>query len=142
ALELRNHILHNLEEAAVETDPAERRRLLTFAVIGGGPTGVEYAGALSELLALVIPAEYPELSRDDIRILMVEALPSLLSSFPEALGAAARAELAKRGIEVLTSMRVVDAQHGERQLSSGESIPAGATVWAAGVKPESLVEVI
>lgn len=142
ALELRNRILHCLEAAELTTDREEQQRLLTFVVIGGGPTGVEYAGALSELIKLVIPGEYPELRRHQTRILMVEALPSLLSTFPAELGQSAKRALEKRGITVLTDTRVNDAKDGVVTLSNGESVPAGAIVWAAGVKPESLVSAI
>lgn len=142
ALELRNHIIRRLEEASRTDDPAERARLLSFAVIGGGPTGVEYAGALSELVRLVIPGEYPELRDDDVRILLVEALPALLTTFPEDLGGHARDELERRGIEVVTGVRVVGTDGQTLELSDGSNVPAGTVIWAAGVKPEALTAAI
>lgn len=142
ALELRNHILRCLESAATERDEMERRRLLTFAVVGGGPTGVEYAGALSELVNHVIPREYPELDLAEVRVVLVEALPAVLGTFPADLGEKARAELVRRGIEVRTSTRVIDARPGCLVLQPGDELQARTVVWAAGVKPSPLAAVI
>src|SRR5262249_13427794 len=72
ALQLRNHVLECLEAATAEHDPEERKRLLTFCIVGGGPTGVEYAGALAELVRLVLPDEYPEIPPSDLRIVLLE----------------------------------------------------------------------
>ena len=81
ALQLRNHVLDCLERAAATTDADERRRLLTFCIVGGGPTGVEYAGALGELVRLVLPQEYPELAHDSVRIVLLEGGDRLLTMF-------------------------------------------------------------
>ena len=142
ALELRNHVLGCLERASSTTDAAERARLLTFLVVGGGPTGVEYAGALNELVRLVVPSEYLELARSQVRILLVEALPSLLNAFPGKLGISARKTLEERGIEVRTATRVLGVAGGLVSLSGEDPIPSETIVWAAGVKPESLAGTI
>ncbi len=138
ALELRNHVLRCLERAAQSADPAERTQLLTFVVAGGGPTGVEYAGALSELLKLVVPREYPELRGTRWRIVLVEGLPRLLNAFPERLGEEAATELVRKGIEVRLGTRVAAADAMQVAFDGGESIAAGTLVWAAGVRPADL----
>lgn len=138
ALGLRNHTLHCLEEAAANPDAVSARPWLTFVVVGGGPTGVEYSGALSELVRGVLPNEYPELSPGDVRILLVEGLPHLLNAFPEDLGEAARHALARNGVEVLTGVMVKSATADSVTLSNGEVIGAHTLVWAAGVRPAAL----
>jgi len=138
ALGLRNHTLHCLEEAAATASLEEAKPWLTFVVVGGGPTGVEYSGALSELVRGVLPREYPELSRDDVRVVLVEGLPSLLPVFPEDLGDNARRALEARHVEVITGVRVTDATEDKVTLSNGEVIAARTLVWAAGVKPAEL----
>ena len=90
ALQLRNHVLDCLERAAATDDADERRRLLTFCIVGGGPTGVEYAGALGELVRLVLPQEYPELARDSVRIVVLEGADRLLTMFKPRLSGYAR----------------------------------------------------
>src|SRR5438445_225183 len=102
ALRLRNHVLSCLERASLAKDPAERRRWLTFVIVGGGPTGVEYAGALHELLRLVLGRDYPDLSPALPRIVLAEGRDRLLDAFPERLGRYAERTLARRGVEVRT----------------------------------------
>ena len=135
AVRLRNHVLACLERAAQATDPKELRSWLTFVVVGGGPTGVEYAGALRELLRLVLGRDYPELRLDQSRILLVEGRDRLLSQFADPLGEYARRILVERGIEVRLSRLVRSADEEAVTLSTGEVIPARTVVWAAGVRP-------
>src|SRR5256714_13505405 len=85
AVRVRNHVLTCFEQAMLETDPERRRAKLTFIVVGGGPTGVEMAGALSELIRLVLVKDYPRLNIKDLRILLLEATDTLLASMPERL---------------------------------------------------------
>jgi NADH:ubiquinone reductase (H+-translocating) len=138
ALELRNHVLDVLERAARSDEARERARLLTFVVAGGGPTGVEYAGALSELLKLVVPREYPELDEGSWRIVLVEGLPRLLNAFPDRLGEEAAEELTRKGIDVRLGTRVTATGPGLVSLEAGETIEAETLVWAAGVRPAGL----
>lgn len=140
ALELRNHILTALEAAAHE--PERASEWLTFVLVGGGPTGVEYAGALVELLRLVVPRDYPELAAHRWRVVLVEGLDRVLPPFAEQLSASARAELEARGIEVLTGVRVISATERSVTLSDGSTIAARTLIWAAGVKPSPLAEVL
>lgn len=137
ALELRNHILRCLEHAST-VPPDEAVSWLTFVVVGGGPTGVEYAGALSELAGEVLPREYPEIERRRVRIVLVEGLPEVLPPFPPRLQKAARRALEGKGIEVITGQRVVRLEGDDIVLANGDRIAARTMVWAAGVKPAEL----
>ncbi|MDH3497680.1 MAG: FAD-dependent oxidoreductase, partial [Gemmatimonadota bacterium] len=108
ALQLRNHVLSCFEAAATAagtvdaTGPgnAAVSRLLTFVVVGGGPTGVEYAGALAELVRLIAANDYPNIGRGDVRIILVEGTGRILSAFPDSLGADARRRLERLGVTV------------------------------------------
>jgi NADH:ubiquinone reductase (H+-translocating) len=135
ALRLRQHVLSCLERASQEPDHAERRRWLTFVVAGGGPTGVEYAGALAELLAIVLGRDYPELRHDDARIIVVEGRERLLPAFPARLGRYAARQLQRRRVEVQTGTLVARTSDADATLSSGEAIPTRTIVWSAGVRP-------
>ncbi|MBI3548791.1 MAG: NAD(P)/FAD-dependent oxidoreductase [Elusimicrobia bacterium] len=138
ALALRNHVLRCFESAAREPSAHARAPWLTFVVAGGGPTGVEYAGALAELVRLVLGRDYPELSAGDVRILLVEGLDRLFPTFPPALGEKARARLESLGVAVRLRARVLDADADRVRLSDGEAVPARTLVWAAGVKAAGL----
>jgi NADH dehydrogenase len=136
AARLRNHVLACLEHADLGGDPDERRALLTFVVAGGGPTGVEYAGALGELTHLVAGRDYPRVARDEIRIVLVEGKDRLLSTFSERLGRYAERVLTKRGVEVRTGTLVETADERSVTLSDGHVLPAHTVVWTGGVQPE------
>jgi NADH:ubiquinone reductase (H+-translocating) len=137
AIRLRNHVLACLERASQAESDEERRRFLTFVVVGGGATGVEYAGALAELLEIVLGHDHPELAPSLARIVLVEYAPRLLGAFPEKLGEYARGALERKGIEVHTGVRL-DAHAGSlARLSDGEEIATATVVWAAGVKAAS-----
>jgi NADH dehydrogenase len=135
AAQLRNHVLACLERADQERDGEERRALLTFVVGGGGPTGVEYSGALGELLQLVAGRDYPNVLRGDVRIVLVEAGPRLLGTFSERLGKYAERVLTRRGIEIQANTRVEDADELSVRLSDGRVIPTRTIVWTGGVRP-------
>src|SRR5881394_1380851 len=138
AVAIRNHVLTCFEQAMLEPDAERRRALLTFIVVGGGPTGVEMAGALSELIRLVLVKDYPRLNIKDVRILLLEATDQLLAAMPERLREAAGRTLWRKWIEVRFSASVA-AFDGERvRLKSGEIIPAHTVIWAAGVKAAAL----
>lgn len=135
AQRLRNHVLSCLEYAAQEPDATRRRPWLTFVVVGGGPTGVEYAGALNELLHLVLGRDYPELGREEPAIVLVEGQERLLGAFEEKLAAYARRQLERRGIDVRTGTLVRGASDVQVELSSGETLATRTVVWSAGVRP-------
>ena len=136
AIRLRNHVLSCLERADQETDPEERRALLTFLVVGGGPTGVEYAGALGELIHLVAGNDYPSIAREEVRIILVEGRDRLLGMFAEKVGRDARRVLEKRNIEVITDALVKSADERSATLSNGTTVSTRTIVWSAGVIPE------
>ncbi len=135
ALRLRNHVLSCLEEAEQASDADERTKWLTFVVVGGGPTGVEYAGALDELLDLVLGSDYPSLKRSDARIVLIEGLDRLLAAFHPRLGTYAEQTLTDFGIEVRTHTLVEKADDDSVTLRDGERIFAKTVVWSAGVRP-------
>lgn len=132
---LRNRVLACLERATQTADEAERRRWLTFVVVGGGPTGVEYAGALKELLQIVLGRDYPELRPEDGRIVLAEGLDRLLAAFPEELGRYAQRVLEKRGVEVELGAMVDRADENGVLFAGGKRIETRTVVWSAGVRP-------
>jgi NADH dehydrogenase len=132
ATDIRRRLLLAFERAELTEDAAERRRLLTFAVIGGGPTGVELAGAMAELARHAMPREFRRIDPAMARIVLIEAGPRLLASFPEELGAKAQQSLERMGVQVLTGTRVTGC--GPAGVECGEErIAASTIVWAAGV---------
>ena len=140
AIRIRNQVLHAFERAMLETDPERRRAELTFVVVGGGPTGVEMAGALSELIRLVLVKDYPRLNVKDVRVLLLEATDRLLAAMPARLRDAAAETLWRKHVEVRFGATVADYDGARVLLKSGEVIPARTLIWAAGVKAVSLTD--
>jgi NADH dehydrogenase len=139
AIAIRNQVLRSFELGVQEADAEKRRALLTFVLVGGGPTGVESAGALSELIRLVLIKDYPELDFKDVRVLILEATDHLLTGFPKRLQDSAADTLWNKHVEVRFGARVTDF-NGERvTLKSGEVIPAHTLIWAAGVRAVALL---
>ena len=137
ALEIRSRMLLAFEKAEREPDPDRRRALLTFVVVGGGPTGVEMAGAIAEIARQTLTDEFRAISTRSSRVLLIEAGPSILSTFPEALRAEARRALRRKGVEVLESRAVTGIEPGLIRLGD-ETIEAGVVIWAAGVTASPL----
>jgi NADH:ubiquinone reductase (H+-translocating) len=138
AVNIRNHVLTSFEQAMLEPDPEQRRARLTFIIVGGGPTGVEMAGALSELIRLVLVKDYPRLNIKDVRILLLEATDKILAAMPERLREAAVKTLWRKWIDVRFNAVVTDFDGERVRLKSGEVIPARTVIWAAGVKARPL----
>ena len=138
AIRIRNHVLHAFERAMLEPDGERRRAELTFAVVGGGPTGVEMAGALSELIRLVLVKDYPRLNVKDVRVLLLEATDRLLGPMPARLREAAAETLWRKHVEVRFGANVADYDGERVVLRGGEVIPARTLIWAAGVQAVSL----
>jgi NADH dehydrogenase len=132
ATAIRRRLLVAFERAELASDEAERRRLLTFVVVGGGPTGVELAGAMAELSRHALQREFRHVDPRKARILLVEAGPRLLATFPEDLSNYATRSLRRMGVEVRTDARVTHCDAGGVSLGN-ERIEASTTVWAAGV---------
>jgi NADH:ubiquinone reductase (H+-translocating) len=140
ALAIRNWILNRLERASAAQTRAERRGLLTFVIVGGGPTGVELAGALAELMRRPLSRDFPDLNLDEARILIVEALDRLLPTFSEKASAYTEKRLRRMGVEVRTGAMVEEVTATEIRLKGGEAIESDAVVWAAGVRGHPLAE--
>jgi NADH dehydrogenase len=131
---LRNHLVWLLELADTIDDEERRRRLLTLTVVGGGFTGVETAGEIVELFRSVLRF-YRRLQRENVRVVLVEAGPSLLAGLPPKMGEYARRVLERRGVEVLLGDGVTKADAYGLTLQSGRRIASETIVWSAGVKP-------
>lgn len=132
ARRIRGQILLAFEKAEMEHEPAERERLLTFAIIGGGPTGVEMAGAIAGLARQALVRDFHQIDPSKARILLIEAAPRILGPFPEDLSAYAENALRKLGVTILTGRPVADVNQRGVKLG-GEFIPTATIVWAAGV---------
>src|SRR6266480_4930314 len=139
ATRLRNHVLTCLERADAEADPEARRALLTFVVVGGGPTGVESSGALIELMEIVAGNDYHQISRADIQVILVEGAGRLLNAFSLRLGRYAQRVLTKRGVAVRTGALVKNANGHSVTLSDGTAIACATIIWSAGVRPNDPV---
>ena len=134
ATELRRRLLLAFERAELATDPAGRDRLLTFAVIGGGPTGVELAGAIIELARHTLRGEFRRIDPRRARVLLIEAGPRLLAALPEELAETARRSLERMGVQVRTGTPVTGVGPEEITLGGAEVIPTATILWAAGVR--------
>ena len=131
---LRNHVLRALERAEALEDAAARAPLLTFVIVGGGPTGVEMAGALAEFRRHVVPRDYRHFHPGAVRIVLLEAGPELLPPFTPRLRERARRDLVERDVEVRTGAKVTRIRKDCVELASGETIAARTTIWAAGIR--------
>jgi NADH dehydrogenase len=137
-LAIRNHVLSQFEASRWTTDPSERRRLLTFVVAGGGPTGVEMAGAISELIRLALRKDYRDLDTNEVRVVLLEAAPYVLVQFVTSLRQAALRSLQRKGVEVKLQTKVDSVSEHSVRLSGGQEIPAGTVIWTAGVKASEI----
>lgn len=147
AFEIRRRILLAFEEAEKESDPARREAWLTFAVIGGGPTGVEMAGTLAEIARHTLAGEFRRIDPASAKILLIEGSPRVLQAMPEDLSRRAAEQLEKLGVEVRVDSRVtaIDA-NGLEVLQAGPAptpassyrIPSRCVIWAAGVAASPL----
>jgi len=138
ALEIRRRILLAFEEAEREQDASSRQAKLTFVVVGGGPTGVEMAGALKEIAADSIPHDFRHIDTTTARVILVEAADRLLSAMPERLGKQAQYDLGKMGVQVRLGSPVTDVCADGVQID-GELLPTENVIWAAGVQGASVM---
>jgi NADH dehydrogenase len=137
-LALRNRVLAQFEASRWTTDPERRRAMLTFAVVGGGPTGVELAGAFSELIRLVLRRDYRDLNLGEARVLLLEASDSVLAAFHAPMREAARKSLEKKGVEVMFGAKVEEVTADSIRLAGGREVPAATVVWTAGVRASDI----
>ena len=148
ALEIRRQVLLAFEAAERATDPAVQRRLLTFVIVGGGPTGVELAGALAEIARRTLRQDFRSIRPESARIVLVEGSPQVLGTFPPPLGDAARRSLTRLGVEVRTGWLVtgvddegVTCRPADGAAGAGaERVAAKTVLWAAGVAASPLAK--
>ena len=141
AVEVRRRVLVAFEAAERETNPALQRQHLTFVVIGGGPTGVELAGAIAELATFVLARDFRAIHSDATRVVLVEGSDRVLSGFDAKLSALAAKSLAEMGVEVRTGLRVTAIDEGGVSCGA-ERISASTVLWAAGVRGSSLCQTL
>jgi NADH dehydrogenase len=137
ALEIRRRLLLAFEEAEKEVDAAAQARLLTFVIVGGGPTGVELAGAVAELGRAIAGEEFHNIRPEQVRTVLLQAGERLIPGFSPSLSERARRALERKGVEVRLGVRA-EEMGPEGVRAGGESIPASTVMWAAGVRPSAL----
>jgi NADH:ubiquinone reductase (H+-translocating) len=138
AIEIRRRFLLAFEEAEREGDPEARRRLLTFVIVGAGPTGVELAGAMAEIARRVMPNDFRAIDTAAARVLLLEAADRVLPPYPPELSEKARRQLEALGVEVRTGAMVTDVADDYVTVGDEERIEAGNVFWAAGVSASPL----
>jgi NADH dehydrogenase FAD-containing subunit len=134
AVAIRNRILQAFEQAEAEEDPARHRDLLTFALVGAGPTGVEMAGALAVLVRNTLKSEFRRVRPESARIILLDMAPRVLGTFPDQLSEAAMKRLERLGVEVRLG-HSVDQIDGDGVVVGGERISSKTVIWTAGVSP-------
>ncbi len=141
AVNIRSHILRQFEQASA--DPSLiGKGALNVVIVGGGPTGVEMAGALSELFGRVLPGDYPDLEVSRARIILIEMLDYLLPPYGDKSRHYAEMVLRERGVDLRLGEALAEAREHEVELKSGEVIPSGTLIWAAGVRGHPLVDAL
>ena len=140
AIMLRNHLLKIFEQANREVDAEIRKAMLTFVIIGGGPTGVETAGALAELITHVLAKDYPHMDMNGVRVLLLEAGKSVMPNFPDELQKATTDLLKTKKVEVLVDTKLIDYNGRQITLGDGGQINTHTLIWTAGVKAAGMLD--
>jgi NADH dehydrogenase len=140
AIKIRNHVLLSFEKAETEAAVEEHDRLMTIVVVGGGPTGVELAGAFAELARHVLKADFRRIDPAQARVILIEAGPRILANLSPELSASAQRQLEKIGVHVRVNTKVRDITEGRVELENGETIHAGNILWGAGVSATPLTK--
>jgi NADH dehydrogenase len=130
---IRRRILLAFEEAEMERDPEQVRKLLTFVLVGAGPTGVEMAGAIAELAHKALASDFRHIDTTKTRIVLIEATPRILATFPASLARKTERKLQRMGVEVITGKAVTNIDENGVTID-GQHIPAHTVIWCAGVK--------
>jgi NADH dehydrogenase len=138
AQNIRRTVLSNLERAELATDEAERNRLMTVAIVGGGPTGVELAGAFADLVHRSLKSNFRRIDTSRLRIILIEGSELVLEAYDPEQSAYARKRLEKLGVEVRNNTRVTNVREGALDFKDGTVLEAAAIIWAAGVAANPL----
>lgn len=138
AMALRNHILENLERAETEDDPEKRQLLMNVAIVGGGPSGVEIAGALAEMKKTVVPRDYHDLNKGKINIYLINSGDRLLKSMDKKSSDRAESDLRKMGVTVKLKSRVTDYHDKKIIMKDGSSLPADTVIWVSGIRANKI----
>ncbi|HJQ14029.1 MAG TPA: NAD(P)/FAD-dependent oxidoreductase [Anaerolineales bacterium] len=136
----RNHLLRMFERASREADPDVRKALLTFVVVGGGPTGVETAGALAELITHVLTKDYPHMDLREVRVMLLEATGTVMTAYPDELRKATMKLLEDKNVEILLNTRLTDYNGRRITLADGKYIDAYTLIWTAGVRSAKITD--
>lgn len=134
AMRLRNTILQNLERAETEDNEAHRQALMNIAIVGGGPSGVEIAGALAEMKRTILPRDYPDLDTSCMRIYLINAAPRLLGAMAEKSSREAEKALKELGVEIMAGCMVTDYVDHELILKDGSHLPVETVIWVSGIR--------
>jgi NADH dehydrogenase len=140
AQNIRRKILSNLELAELTKDEAQRRRLMTIAIVGGGPTGVELAGACADLIHRSLKSNFRRIDTGKLRVILIENSPTILEHYAPHQSVYAKQRLTQLGVEVRNETRVMDVQKGKLLLKDGTFLEAEAIVWAAGIAANPLTQ--
>lgn len=140
ALQIRSRVLLSFERAETTEEAQQREKLMTFVIVGGGPTGVELAGAFAELARTVLARDFRRIDPSQAKIILLEAAPCVLAHFPEDLQQSARRQLEQLGVQVRASTKVKEIRAGEVELEGGEVIHSENILWAAGVAATGLTQ--
>jgi NADH dehydrogenase len=139
---VRRTVLSNLERAELTTDQAERRRLMTVAIVGGGPTGVELAGAFADLVHRSLRTNFRRIDTSKLRIILIEGSKRILEAFDEDQSEYTRQRLKTLGVDVWTEMRVDEVKSGMLHFVDGTTLESEAIIWAAGVEAQPLTAML
>lgn len=136
---IRNRVIDILEEASTVTDAQRRRALLTFAIVGGGATGVETAGALAQVVKHVVPKNYPAIDPRDCRVVLIESEAKLLGHMSAEMAAIAFRDLSRAGVEVWLNARAKSFDNGEVVTEDGRKVKARTVLWTTGVRAPDVI---
>jgi len=140
AVSTRNHLLRMFEQASREADAEKRRAMLTFVVVGGGPTGVETAGALAELIHHVMVKDFPNLKLNEARVILLEANDHLITPYPHELRHATFDLLRREQVEILLNTKLADFNGQTVTLGDGRQIATYTLIWTAGIKGAPMLD--
>lgn len=142
AVKTRNHLLSMFEQASHEADAEKRKAMLTFVIVGGGPTGVETAGALAELITHVMRKDYPRLNLKEAQVILLEAGTNLIASYPDELRKATLRLLQEKKVDVRLNTRMQDFNGQRVTLGDGSVIETQTLIWTAGAKAAEIIETL